>query len=144
MDETKLQQILEDHVKWLKGNTKGKRADLRGADLRGADLRDANLNGANLSGANLRGADLRGADLGGANLSFTCIKGFYINNYFGYMHGDTVRIGCLSHSISYWIKNYKDIGKIQGYTEIDIEQIGILLRALKRIQKLEKTNEIQD
>ena len=74
MDQTKLQEILQAHKKWLAGDYKeGARAnlraaDLRAADLRGADLRDADLNGANLNGANLRDADLRDADLNGANL----------------------------------------------------------------------------
>lgn len=46
MDENKLKDILDKHLKWLKGEDGDERADLRYADL---------------SGANLRGADLRGA-----------------------------------------------------------------------------------
>lgn len=51
MNPNELSIVLEEHAKWLKNASDGKRADLRGANLRGADL----------YGANLRGADLRGA-----------------------------------------------------------------------------------
>ena len=100
MDQKKLNEILEKHSSWLRDETEGTRADLRGADLyganlcganlcdadlRGADLRganpyganlcDADLRGANLCGANLRGANLRGADLRGANLYGANLRG---------------------------------------------------------------------
>ena len=51
----KLNEILEEHKKWLYGNS-GKQADLSNADLSGANLRYANLSGANLRYANLRNA----------------------------------------------------------------------------------------
>ena len=70
--------ILADHAKYLRGESDGKRADLRSADLRSADLRSADLRsadlrsadlyGANLSSANLSSADLRSANLYGADL----------------------------------------------------------------------------
>ena len=68
-----LRSILEKHLKWLRDEEGGERADLRGANLYGADLYGADLYGADLCGANLRGAnlcdaDLRGADLCDANL----------------------------------------------------------------------------
>ena len=63
-----IKNILNLHVKWLRGEPDGERANLRGANLRGANLRDANLRGANLRGADLRDANLRGANLRGANL----------------------------------------------------------------------------
>jgi hypothetical protein len=89
MNRKELEAILEKHLRWLKGEEGGERANLSradlfranlsGADLSGADLSGANLSGANLSGANLfrasltradlSGADLSGADLSGANLS---------------------------------------------------------------------------
>ena len=87
--DNKLDEILENHHKWLCGRHGGERADLSGCDLsranlleadlreanlRQADLSEANLSranllGANLSEANLREANLRQADLLGANLS---------------------------------------------------------------------------
>ena len=44
MTKADLKLILEEHVKWVRGEG-GKRADLEGADLRGADLRGADLGG---------------------------------------------------------------------------------------------------
>lgn len=52
MEKENLDEILENHVKWLQ-NDGGERADLKKADLRGADLRGADLSDADLSGANL-------------------------------------------------------------------------------------------
>jgi uncharacterized protein YjbI with pentapeptide repeats len=69
MDKQELVAILEKHVKWLRDEDGGGKADLSGADLRGTDLSGANLNGANLRSANLNGADLSGADLSYANLN---------------------------------------------------------------------------
>ena len=72
MTKERLNEVLEEHEKWLmtrfRLNPKGRRANLRGADLSGADLRDANLRDADLSGADLSGANLRGANLSGADL----------------------------------------------------------------------------
>ena len=68
MDKQELKNILDKHLKWLRGENGGKRADLSRADLSRADLSGANLSGANLSRANLFGADLSRADLSRANL----------------------------------------------------------------------------
>jgi hypothetical protein len=75
MNIKKLNEILDEHKKWVEDNTSGSRADLSRADLYGADLSGADLSGANLSGANLSGADLYGADLSGANLSGADLSG---------------------------------------------------------------------
>ena len=85
MDAVKLKDILEKHLKWLRDENGGERANLSGANLSGANLFGANLSGAdlygadlfgaNLSGANLSGADLFGADLFGANLSGANLSG---------------------------------------------------------------------
>ena len=66
MNKEELQEILENHLKWLNDQDGGKRANLCGASLQGADLQGANLWGANLRGASLQGANLRGARLCGA------------------------------------------------------------------------------
>ena len=64
MEQSKINEILGQHRKWLVGNShEGTEADLRGADLREANLRGANLRGANLRGANLWGTNLREANL---------------------------------------------------------------------------------
>ena len=80
MKQEELQEILDAHKKWIKGEDGGARADLSEADLSEADLseadlRRADLRRARLSGADLRGADLRGADLFGANLSGADLRG---------------------------------------------------------------------
>ena len=62
MDAAKLKDILDKHLKWMRDEDGGERANLSGADLSWA-----NLYGANLSGANLFGADLSGANLFGAS-----------------------------------------------------------------------------
>ena len=87
-----LNEILEKHLKWLRNEDGGERADLRGANLYGADLYGADLRGANLCKANLckanlckanlYGADLckanlYGADLRGANIELTLLNKFY-------------------------------------------------------------------
>ena len=69
MDKQELKNILDKHLKWLRGENGGKRADLSRANLFGADLSGADLSRANLSRANLSRADLSRADLFGANLS---------------------------------------------------------------------------
>lgn len=74
MEQQKLNEILEKHKKWLRGEEGGEKADLSCADLSGADLSSVNLRSAilsyaDLSRANLRSADLRSADLSSANLS---------------------------------------------------------------------------
>ena len=75
MDNTKLQEIIESHGKWLRGEEGGCRADLCDANLCDADLRNANLYNADLRDANLCRADLRGADLRDANLHNADLRG---------------------------------------------------------------------
>ena len=85
MDKAKLKEILDKHLKWVRGEHGGSRADLRGADLRGADLSGADLSGADLRGANLYGADLTRADLTRANLTRANLYGanLYGANLYG-------------------------------------------------------------
>ena len=68
MDKQELKAILGKHLKWLRGEDGGERADLSGANLFEANLFEANLFRANLSGADLFEANLSGANLSGANL----------------------------------------------------------------------------
>ena len=80
MDKQELKNILDKHLKWLRGENGGKRADLSGADLSRANLSWANLSGAdlsraNLSWANLSWANLSGADRSWANLSWANLSG---------------------------------------------------------------------
>lgn len=85
MESTMLQEVLDMHRKYLRGEDGGERADLRGVDLRDAYLRDAYLRRANLRGVDLRGAnlsracigdaDLRGANLRRADLPYADLRG---------------------------------------------------------------------
>ena len=92
-------------------------ADLRGADLRGADLRYADLRYADLRDDNLRDANLRDADLSGAILRRAnlrdadlryCIgnnnevKSLQLGTYLISFCGQTLNIGCQSHTIEDW------------------------------------------
>lgn len=63
MEREELRKVLDLHEKWVRKESGGICANLRGAYLRGADLQGANLQGANLRGAYLWGAYLRGADI---------------------------------------------------------------------------------
>ncbi len=90
-----LEKILEEHKKWIKDSTTGKRANLRNvalcdANLRGVDLSNANLRNVDLSNADLRGAnlyyvnlcsaDLSNADLRGANLYYANLSNANLRN----------------------------------------------------------------
>ena len=57
MNATEIKNVLDAHLKWLRDEEGGSRANLSHAYLSHADLRDANLSGANLRDANLSGAD---------------------------------------------------------------------------------------
>ena len=74
MKQAELNQILELHEKWLRGESGGVRADLRNADLRYANLRYADLRNADLRNADLRYASLRNADLRYANLRYADLR----------------------------------------------------------------------
>lgn len=97
-------------------------------------------NGANGERAILRGANLEGANLRGANLAFTIIKAFYISKYFGFAwikdkKEIIVKIGCLEHNIDYWLKNVKSIGQKYEYSKSEIDDVRIILTAIKKIME---------
>ena len=79
MTRDKLDEILEKHIKWLREDPAGERADMSyadmsetnmsGANMRYANMRYANMSRANMSGANMRYANMSGADMSGANMS---------------------------------------------------------------------------
>ncbi len=128
-------------------------ADLRGANLRmanlweaqliEANLREANLWNANLKRANLSDANLRDADLSETNLRGADLTGADLTNcrgviYFGAgkqlafytSHNNYLKIGCEGHDIDYWIDNYAEIGKAEGWDESDIRTYGTLISAM--------------
>ena len=146
-------------------------ADLRWADLRGADLRGADLQGANLQGANLRGADLRDADVRGADLRDANLRGAdlrdanlrdadlrrvdlaqckqYVAVIRGSRHSivgidDDIRIGCERMTLAEWLERFEAVGREAGYTEPQIAEYGIYLKAIRdvlKVRKHETTNE---
>ena len=63
MRREELEKVLDKHLKWLRSEDDGERADLQGADLRDAYLQRADLQGADLRGAYLQRADLQGAEI---------------------------------------------------------------------------------
>jgi len=97
MNKSEIKNILDLHVKWLRSEEGGSRADLSGANLYGAYLSEANLYGAYLSEANLSEANLREANLSRANLSEANLSGAYLSGAEGIMSfgpiGKTGRIG---------------------------------------------------
>jgi len=164
MTEVELLAILELHKKWLDNSLDGARANLTGADLTGAnltgadlteaDLSGANLSGANLTGANLIGADLTEADLTGANLTGANLTGanLYIaaNDHaiglpliIGNPTGKhrivagmgSIRIGCQSHTLNYWLANASEIGDRYQYSADEINDVLYYLNSpfIKRI-----------
>lgn len=111
-------------------------ANLTGADLRHADLGYAHLISANLMGADLTGANLRGADLRETNLSYTYITSLYLKHHvvrvwINSKDKQMVKIGYLEHTIDYWIKNGKLLGKRYDYKNKDIKLYLGMLKLLK-------------
>ncbi len=75
MTTNDIARIRDLHVKWVRGEVGGIRANLSGAALSGAELHRANLSCAALSCAALSGAALSGADLSCAALSGADLTG---------------------------------------------------------------------
>ncbi len=123
----KLEEKLELHKLWLKGEQGGVLLDLRGANLSGtnlsdanlsdADLSDADLSDADLSDANLSDADLSDADLSGANLSDADLSG--ANLRYADLSGANLRYANLSGAdlsdtdLRFSIGNNKEIKSLQ-------------------------------
>lgn len=50
-----------------------------------------------------------------------------------------IHIGCHKKEIDWWVKNYKDIGKKEGYSEDEIEEYFEYIKICERMQKTIKT-----
>lgn len=133
-----LKEILDNHLKWLKNEEGGKRADLDGADLRGANLMGADLMGADLRGSYLREADLRGSYLEGANLARADLRGdnlegaIKIPMFCKWSHGITdkqIHIGCEKRSVEEWKKFIESNEFIQ--TPRDSDEFKQIVRVIK-------------
>ena len=131
-----LKTILELHLKWLRNEEGGIRANLSGADLRdadlsGADLSCAYLSGADLSCACLSGADLRDAYLIGADLS----RAIKVPMYCKWAHGITnglIHIGCEKRSVEEWEKFFASDAVITTKRDTqEFKQIHAIFNAYK-------------
>ena len=152
MNQQELDEIIDLHEEWVITNREsGQRAALKGVDLSGLDLIYANLidvilRGANLYEAYLRGADLRNADLIDANLenadlTNTNIYSFTLGKHFAYFHrsnayptGNYLRIGCLGMSLQEWLNKYEEIGKKEGYSRVEVDNYGLMIKLLNHIK----------
>ena len=137
-----LKQILDDHKIWLNNSSEGKKADLRSADLSyanlsSADLRSANLSSADLHHADLSSANLRCANLSSANLRYANLRSadlryvnlltFQYQQHQAYCTGERLIIGCLDKPLAEWVSDFEEIGKAQGYTDLQIEMYGVFI-----------------
>lgn len=73
MKQSKVNEILILHKKWLYHDADGVRANLRYVNLQGANLQGARLRYADLKGSNLHHANLQGANLQHADLDYSCL-----------------------------------------------------------------------
>lgn len=103
-------------------------ANLSGTDLSDADLSDTDLIGANLSYANLSGANLSRANLSGVPLFVCKLKNHYISAY-----GRQIRIGCKTGDLDWFLANYIQLGEIEGYSDDDIREYGIVLKMINEL-----------
>jgi hypothetical protein len=114
-------------------------ANLRGANLLGADLHEADLSGADLSGADLSGADLRWADLRWADLSakqYACQ--IHASRHAIVAIDDDVRIGCRRRPLAEWLETFEAVGRVNKYTETEIAEYGIYLKAIRDVLEVRK------
>lgn len=116
-------------------------ADLRYANLSYADLSYADLSYANLSYADLSYANISSADLRFASLRYTNLIMFqYQKHKAFYTFDGSLRIGCLCLPITYWYKNYKEIGSNKNYTKEEIKMYGSFIESCyKKFLKDTKT-----
>lgn len=126
MTQNELNKIIDLHLKWLKNEVGGKRANMYNADLRNADLYNADLRNANLSNADLRNAK--------SILSFIGEKHPLI--YF--KHGNTYyfKIGCMTFTIDHWLENFEEIGKKEGYSIGNIKLYGDVIKLFSQYELL--------
>jgi hypothetical protein len=155
ISEQELKDILDKHGKWLRNESGGEKANLSYANLSSANLSSANLSYANLSYANLSSADLRYANLSSANLSYADLSYAdlsYANLSYAnliifqcqrhqafYTFDGTLRIGCLVMPITEWALGFEEIGKKEGYTDLQIKAYGNFIKQCLEMFKESET-----
>ena len=97
----------------------------------------ANLEGANLGGAYLRGANLRGANLEGAyGLEKFPIQIGGHKHWLITTQDGQLQIGCHTNTFDYWEENAEGIGKIEGYSALDIEIYKLHIAHVRKVSGL--------
>ena len=72
----------------------------------------------------------------GANLKNTNVSMFLFQQHQAiYTPGGTIRIGCESHKLDYWLKNYKKIGKKHNYSKEEIEAYGDWIKSFSSFKQ---------
>jgi hypothetical protein len=113
---------------------------LRWSNLQGSDLRWSNLQGSDLRWSNLQGSNLQGSNLQGASLD-QCTQ--YVAVIRASRHDivaldDDIRIGCQRMTLAEWLEQYKAVGHQSGYTEQQIAEYGIYLKAIADVLEVRK------
>jgi hypothetical protein len=78
----------------------------------------------------LRGADLRWADLGQCKQYVAVIQASRHNIV---ATDDDIRIGCQRMTLAMWLEQFEAVGREAGYTEQQIVEYGIYLRAIRNV-----------
>jgi hypothetical protein len=119
------------------------RVNLRRSNLSGASLYNSCMDNSDFAYANLTGADLRYSGLRGSiffksilkeiNLSCSFLSGailesvkgkdilsFSFNKHHTYYYDGELQIGCITNRLDWWLRNYKEVGDNNGYSEQEI------------------------
>jgi uncharacterized protein YjbI with pentapeptide repeats len=109
--------------------------DFSGAKLQGADFRDAYMHGVNLLGADLTGANLEGANVLKCKQYVAIIRASRGSIV---AIDDDIRIGCQRMTLAEWLEQFETVGRAAGYTEQQIVEYGIYLRAIRDVLEVRK------
>jgi hypothetical protein len=72
----------------------------------------------------------------GDGVNAKCIQFIGSNHNVYYWGEDKIEIGCYQHEMDYWLQNYASIGKIENYTEQEIEEYGRYITIISEQHKL--------
>lgn len=102
------------------------------SDLQKIYLEQANLQGTDFQDTRLCYASLAGADMAGTKLNNTTVIGVHGKQVLTYVNGrhtaiyvdGFISIGCQTHPVSHWLKNYMELGNKHHYSEEKINNYG--------------------
>lgn len=121
MESKDLTEVLRKHSLWLRGESTGARANLRGDSLQRADLQ----------GADLQGTDLRGADLPETKAGQVCRLDF--GGWSICVRHDKTQIGCKLAGNEKWLSwEPKDVAMLDPKAEQWWQQHGEAIKAVIR------------